>query len=244
MGAIGPNAGQFVARPHRLKSIAGWRRQTGGVVQLTFDDGPFPIITNQVLSLLARYRTTGTFFVLGQQVRRHPECVKQILSAHHTVGNHTQTHPNFNWAAFNAPFRELLRNQAVVTAATGHRPTLTRPPFGRVTPGFLLAAWRLGLKIAGWTLDSGDWRCRNERDADVCASELVSEVRAGDVVLFHDTNPYLPRILAKVLPELDDRGWLKRNGQPTSCSTANLAKVTGREPSRTVDCDVIPAVSG
>lgn len=229
VATVGPPGVRFVARPHRLKRMVMDSRvpAPSGGIAFTFDDGPHPSVTPGTLARLARYHVSATFFVLGRHVDRLPEVVRRTAAAGHHIGNHTYTHPRFRWTAFERPFRELLRCQAVVSQACGQRPTAMRPPYGRVTPGLLTAAWRLGLLMYGWTLDSGDWQCRTVDDADTCAAEVLAAVQPGDTLLLHDTNPYLGRILDRVLPELDARGLLGTNrpslARPVVTPRARLA---------------------
>jgi peptidoglycan/xylan/chitin deacetylase (PgdA/CDA1 family) len=179
------------------------RHDRSSVVSLTFDDGPHPLRTPAVLDRLRRYRTRATFYLIGERVAAAPTLPERIVGDGHALGNHTFSHPSFAPFAAAEPLRELTRCQAAVPLATTFR-----PPYGRLTPGVLLAARRLGLPVVTWSIDSGDWLCRCEADAVACAHQILELVRPGDIVLLHDDRPWVGTILDVLLPELLARGLL------------------------------------
>jgi peptidoglycan/xylan/chitin deacetylase (PgdA/CDA1 family) len=184
---------RFVRRPF-------WTRRRAGPVLLTFDDGPHPTHTADVLDRLERSGVRAAFFLLGNRVAACPELVRRMRNDGHRVGNHTFSHPRPTWFGFRSAHRELAECQRSVTEAAGEPPAQFRPPMGRWTLPLRLAAARHRLKPLGWTLDSGDWRVRGDADADRCGEELLTAVRPGDVVLLHDYHPWIGRILDVLLP--------------------------------------------
>src|SRR4029453_916886 len=112
-----------------------WRGPAGRrSVALTFDDGPHPVTTRRILAVLAATRHRATFFVLGEKARLHPEVVREIHAAGHTIGVHGDRHDRFH--SFRMPWRvrrELLRAARSVEDATGVRPPLFRPPLGHTS---------------------------------------------------------------------------------------------------------------
>jgi peptidoglycan-N-acetylglucosamine deacetylase len=98
-------------------------------VALTFDDGPHPVTTRQVLEALAPTRHRATFFVLGEKVRRHPDVVREIHAGGHSLALHGDSHDRLH--SFRMPWSvrdAILRAEAAVEAATGARPPFFRPP--------------------------------------------------------------------------------------------------------------------
>jgi peptidoglycan/xylan/chitin deacetylase (PgdA/CDA1 family) len=160
-------------------------------VLLTFDDGPHPQHTPFVLDRLAAFDLTAAFFLVGMRIT-DPSLVHRIAEAGHLLGNHTFSHSDPRWWTFAED--EVRRCQSLVPGAT-----LFRPPMGRLTPGLWLAARRCGLRCVTWSLDSGDWRCRNAEDATECATQVAEAIRPGDVVLFHDHHRWIEPILDVVL---------------------------------------------
>src|SRR5438552_7706724 len=121
-------------------------------VALTFDDGPHPVTTRRTLAVLAATRHRATFFVLGEKARRHPEVVREIHAAGHTLGVHGDRHDRLH--AFRMPWRvrdELLRAARAVEDATGVRPRFFRPPLGPTSVPTTRGARRAGLIVVGWS---------------------------------------------------------------------------------------------
>jgi peptidoglycan/xylan/chitin deacetylase (PgdA/CDA1 family) len=180
-------------------------------VLLTFDDGPHPIYTPAVLDRFAAVGARGAFFLVGKRVT-DPALVQRIADDGHLLGNHTFEHAVPRWCAGGAARLDMRKCLAVVPSAT-----LFRPPYGRLTPGLWLEARRLGLECTGWSLDSGDWRCRSDADAADCAREVLARVRPGDIVLFHDDHHRVLPILDAVLPVL-----AARHALPSSTATSGI----------------------
>ncbi len=99
-------------------------------IALTFDDGPDPRQTPQILKILDQYQAKATFFVVGDRVNRNPEIVRQQLKLGHEVANHSFHHPSFQRLNSNAMNSEITQTQEAVFQATGYTPTLFRPPGG------------------------------------------------------------------------------------------------------------------
>lgn len=171
----------------------------GAHIVLTFDDGPHPEHTPAVLDRLAAFGLRAAFFLVGNRVT-DPALVQRILADGHALGNHTFTHAVPRWHDGLTAFNDVKRCQARVPGAT-----LFRPPLGKLTPGLWFAAKRHNLRCWNWSLDSGDWRCRNEADAATCAREVLTLTHPGDVILFHDDHRWIGPILDAVLPELAER---------------------------------------
>ncbi|MDO9352061.1 MAG: polysaccharide deacetylase family protein [Solirubrobacteraceae bacterium] len=180
-----------VGRPSsEIPLVHDWQRPPRRPLHLTFDDGPDPTWTPQVLELLALYEATATFFVLGWRMRDHPELIEEILAAGHDVELHGDAHLDHEIASLgdlvadtDAALR-LLRAHGVV-------PQWWRIPFGRPGEHTRALANAHGVRLVGWDIDTFDWR------GDGWAEQQPS-VRAvaehGGVVLMHDAvAPGTPR---------------------------------------------------
>ena len=110
------------------------RTQRDRTLALTFDDGPNPAVTPRLLDLLDRYDARATFFVIGRHVRACPELAAEIALRGHSLGNHTDTHPNLLWLSQARVLDELERCSASILQATGKRARIMRPPFGYRAP--------------------------------------------------------------------------------------------------------------
>lgn len=176
-------------------------RQTAAPRRLaiTFDDGPNPAITPQLLDLLARYHAKCTFFVVGKFVRECPALVKEISARGHALGNHTDTHPNLFFCGPEETHQELLRATAAIEHASWSAPVWFRPPFGYRSPWLSEIVHRQGMRTVMWTLLPGDWRAKplawlNSRlqpIADHAAQNSpppASRSAGGDILCLHDGN--------------------------------------------------------
>ena len=155
-------------------------------VALTFDDGPDPVSTPRFLDALEVLGVPATFFVVGQEVRRHPRLASQIAERGHELAVHGWTHDR-PWApAPRRDLRDLSRAAAAVCDATGQIPRWYRPPYGILTGGRLAAAARCGLRPVLWSAWGRDWTA-GATAASVLAT-VRRDLRGGGTVLLHDTD--------------------------------------------------------
>jgi peptidoglycan/xylan/chitin deacetylase (PgdA/CDA1 family) len=190
------------ARPARTSAA-----RAAGVVYLTFDDGPTPAWTPQVLDLLARYRARATFFVVGRSAATWPGLVRRAYASGHGVGNHTWNHRRLTGLRGAGLAAEVGATSAVIGRATGARPRCLRPPYGTVDAASAYQARALGLRLTMWDVDPYDWR---RPGAGVIAGRVLSRVRSGDVVLLHDGGGDRSQTVAalrQVLASLSARGF-------------------------------------
>lgn len=148
-GAVYPRAqlfGHTVCRTNSPRKLA-----------ITFDDGPNPAITPQLLDLLDRNQAKATFFVIGRFVRECPDLVKETAARGHAIGNHTDAHRNLTWLSPSQVTVELRLCHHAITNAIGAPAKWFRPPYGFRNPWVIPAATELGCKTAMWTLIPGDW---------------------------------------------------------------------------------------
>jgi peptidoglycan-N-acetylglucosamine deacetylase len=169
-------------------------------VALTFDDGPWPANTPKVLGELAKAHVKATFFLVGKQVRRHPELVASEMQAGMTIGSHSFSHPQpFGALSSDAIGREIDGGVAAL-AELGVKTSLFRPPGGAVPPVVVSAARAKGLHTVVWTVDPDDWK--RGTTADQIVQRVMAEAKPGAIVLLHDgggdrsaTIEALPRII-------------------------------------------------
>lgn len=176
------------------------------VVALTFDDGPHPEFTPELLDVLARHRARGTFFMLGEAARRHPVLVRQIAQAGHAIGNHSWNHPSFPLITSRERKAQI---QACAQALAPFGQPLFRPPYGEQHMASRLDALLLHFEVVTWNRDVGDWW---DRDVDRMATLLADRVRPGDIVVLHDALYRQPEVgreptLARE-PNMDRRAML------------------------------------
>jgi len=174
------------------------------LVYLTFDDGPNPKLTPQVLDLLDQYHCLATFFVIGQHVREYPDLTREILRRGHAIGNHSDTHGyTFAMHSVRGYTEELETSQQAIFDATGTWPRYFRAPFGFRSPLLEPALCRTGLHLMSWTRRGFDTRCRSPRKV---LKRLTQNLTCGDILLLHD-GPYgldqaEGAMVLQVLPDL------------------------------------------
>jgi peptidoglycan/xylan/chitin deacetylase (PgdA/CDA1 family) len=198
LAAAGITAYGAVYPPAQLFGPTICRTNSARKLALTFDDGPNPAITPKLLDLLDRYNARATFFVIGRYVRECPELVKETVARGHSVGNHTETHPNLFWCAPTQIRIELRLCQDAIRNVLGAPPKWFRPPFGMRNPWVIPAARELGYRTIMWTLIPGDWQekpaewliPRMQPIADRAQRSPESGSRTalgnGDVLCLHD----------------------------------------------------------
>lgn len=180
-------------------------------VALTFDDGPHPVTTRRILAVLAATRHRATFFVLGAKARRHPDVVREIQAAGHTIGVHGDRHDR--WHSFRMPWRvraEIRSAARAVEEATGVRPRFFRPPLGHTSVTTTLGVRGAGMTIVAWSTRGLDGIRAQTPQAVV--TRVARSVTDGGIVMLHDASehddfePASVRALPELLRVLDDRG--------------------------------------
>ncbi len=185
--------------------------QANASVALTFDDGPDPAVTPQVLDLLAASGARASFFCIGERARRHPALVRQIAAAGHGVENHSLTHPHsFAFQLTRSLRREVEGAQAILADITGQPPAWFRSPMGFRNPMLDPVLHRAGLQQAAWTRRGYDTRCG---EPALVLRRLLRGLDGGDVLMLHDGHaartpddaPVVLRVLPLLLRALAER---------------------------------------
>ena len=179
-------------------------------IALTMDDGPSES-TAEVLEILNKYRAPSTFFQCGANVRRLPQIAREVLSAGHEIGNHTDSHPRLDFKSSRFIYRELEQAQESIQHATGIYPRLFRAPFGVRWFGLREAQARLRLLGVMWTAIGVDWKWPEER----VALGLLNGAKSGAILCLHDGRQLAVKpdisatlgALRRLLPVLIDRGF-------------------------------------
>ena len=166
---------------------------------LTFDDGPGRH-TTQLLDVLRSRNAHATFFVLGEQVRREPQIVRQIAAEGHEIDNHSFDHPDFRHLSREEQQKEIDATQSALRAL-GIEPKFFRPPYGDYDADTVRAAARDGLVVVLWTTDGKDWKYHTVHalEANV-AREL--KVNIGGIYLFHDVHAWTVEAMPTILDRM------------------------------------------
>ncbi len=167
-------------------SVVSGVRVSERVVALTFDDGPRPPFTNAILDVLRDQGVVATFFLVGQNVERHPDLARRIVREGHAVGNHGWAHRALDKLSVAAAHDEIGRGASAIRQATGIRPRILRPPFGaldgRIRGRGGVAADH-DQTLVMWSVETRDWATRSPRTVAV---GTLRQVEPGAVILLHD----------------------------------------------------------
>jgi peptidoglycan/xylan/chitin deacetylase (PgdA/CDA1 family) len=192
---LGPNLTRLPASAAQRKEVA-----------LTFDDGPDPEVTPQVLDLLDRYQAKASFFCIGEKAAAYPDIVKDIVRRGHSVENHSYRHPHaFSFFGTKRLRHEVQTAQETITAVAGRAPLFFRAPAGFRSPMLDPVLARAGLHYASWTRRGLDGV---KSDPAAVLRRLTTGLAAGDVLLLHDgaREPVVLTVLPVLLERLAEQG--------------------------------------
>ena len=185
------------------RSVSTQKKQ----VALTFDDGPHPSLTPQILEILARHDIPATFFMVGQNVINYPTAAKAVIDAGHEIGNHTFTHPHLAAMDESSIMQEIDKCEEALEELCECRPHLLRTPQGVLTPSLERCLRNADYILVLWSLDTRDW---DNKSTACIVQTVLDNVKAGDIVLMHDYVSYnsrTPEALEAVIPALLSQGY-------------------------------------
>jgi peptidoglycan-N-acetylglucosamine deacetylase len=152
-------------------------------IYLTFDDGPIPEVTDFVLETLGEFGAMGTFFCVGDNIRKHPEVFQRVVTADHSVGNHTFNHLNGFKNSNENYFSNIQECDSYINNAE-NKSNLFRPPYGRIRNS-QIQVLKKNYKIIMWDVLSGDFD--KSLAPDKCLKETIRCTKPGSIVVFHDS---------------------------------------------------------
>ena len=152
-------------------------------IALTFDDGPHPSYTPQILALLKQYKAQATFFCVGRLVAAYPTLVRQAYRAGNSIGNHSWSHPDLALLSPASLQWQLVHTSDTIQAAIGVRPTFFRPPYGILSVEVLTQVYHLGLTTIMWNGEARDWQ---RPGVNVIIQRIFWYARNGAIILLHD----------------------------------------------------------
>lgn len=177
------------------------------VVYLTFDDGPHPVYTPQVLDLLTQYDAKATFYVVGRMVSNFPDVARRVAAEGHSIQLHTWHHDNLTKLSRQEFVADSNRVQALLAKTVGMRASCLRPPYGAINSRVRQWATELNLGVSMWDVSGADW---TDISADTIARIVTARVTPGSVVLLHDGGGNRGRTvsaLETILADLSEAGY-------------------------------------
>jgi peptidoglycan/xylan/chitin deacetylase (PgdA/CDA1 family) len=176
-------------------------------IALTIDDGPNTVYTPQVLRLLAKYKVTATFSMIGIQAAAEPGVARDVASAGHVISNHTWRHLDLVWLPPSAVIDEMDRGTGAIHRATGQTPAMFRAPYGAWSPMVLRHCQRTGMMPLAWSVDPRDW---SRPGVSAIVGNILRNTRTGSIILEHDGGGDRSETVAAlgiVIPSLLDAGY-------------------------------------
>jgi peptidoglycan/xylan/chitin deacetylase (PgdA/CDA1 family) len=181
-------------------------KSDGNELALTFDDGPHPEYTPQILDILKNNGVKATFFVIGKNAELYPELVERMVREGHTVGNHTYAHRPIHEQKEEGFYRDVLKNRSLLSGFSV-KDGLFRPPGGVCDEKVLALGKKLDYDVILWTVDTEDWKApATER----IVNAVLQNVKGGDIILMHDYvagQSNTPAALEELLPALLEKGY-------------------------------------
>ena len=177
------------------------------LIALTFDDGPHPKETHEVLDILDKYNVKGTFFVVVKHANWYSEPLIRASKECHEIVNHTFSHPDISNLSSDDIKREIKECEDTLVKITGKKPTLFRPPYGSYSEDKLgKIAKECGYKIILWTtIDAKDWK--NPPSVQI-SDTIINKVQNGDIILLHDYGTEnTVKALDIIIPSLMEKGY-------------------------------------
>ena len=177
------------------------------MIALTFDDGPHPRYTRQILDILDKYGVKATFFFVGQNIEYYPESALDVVKAGHEVGNHTYDHHRVEKMTQDDVLYEMTRCDDMIYSLSEYQTVLFRPPEGAFGEAVENSAAALGYSVILWSIDTRDWA--HSSPAEIYEN-VMHNVDSGDIILMHDYVSYnspTPKALELIIPELQRQGY-------------------------------------
>ncbi|MBT7617550.1 MAG: polysaccharide deacetylase family protein [Calditrichaeota bacterium] len=152
-------------------------------VYLTFDDGPDPDSTPEIIRILNQTKCPATFFVTGYQAEKHPSIVERIHREGNSIGSHGYHHKSLLFRTANQVLHEIRRTKDVISKITGESTRLFRPPYGRFGLSHLDVVRNQKSKMVLWSLSGLDWK---SQESNEIVRRVTKRIKSGDIVLLHD----------------------------------------------------------
>lgn len=180
-------------------------------VYLTFDDGPIPEVTEWVLELLKKENIKATFFCIGDNIQKHPDIFKKVISEEHSFGNHTFNHLN-GWKTSTKKYIENIELcNSVIEKHIGYdkKPKLFRPPYGKIGRKQTKKLIEKGYEIIMWDVLSYDFD--NSLNPEKCLENTLKNISNGSIIVFHDSikaRKNLQIVLPILIQKLKEKGFV------------------------------------
>jgi len=197
----------FLAFSHNVSAENTAQNEETKKIALTFDDGPHPRYTPQILDILDEYGIKATFFVIGVNARDYSDTLDKVVSAGHEIANHTYTHLHLSDRSVGKLKDEIEKCEDEIYSRTDIKTKLFRPPEGYIRDKVGQIAKDLDYNVILWDLDTKDW---DHTPPEKIAENVIANIQSGDIILMHDFIGYnspTPQALRLFIPKLLEMGY-------------------------------------
>ena len=186
---------------YKARAVAADSMADDRKIAITFDDGPHPYYTEQLLDGLKERGVKATFFVMGKHVEENPELVERMYSEGHLIGNHTYSHIQLNKSNGDTFKEELVKTSELIEELTGQEVQYVRPPYGTWDKKF---EKELNMFPVLWTIDPLDWCSDN---VAVIVQKVTSKAKENSIILLHDEYKTTVTAALQIIDELQKEGY-------------------------------------
>ena len=173
-------------------------------VAISFDCAWGVDYTDKLLSVMKEHNVKSTFFMVEFWTKKHPDYVKKIFDFGHEIGTHSATHPYMSKLSESAIIKELTTSKQEIERITGRTVELFRAPYGDYNDRLIKTAKDLGLFTIQWDVDSLDWK---DLSAEQIRNRVLSRVKNGSIVLFHNQGLHTHEALDSIIKGLKEKGY-------------------------------------
>lgn len=176
-------------------------------IALSFDDGPHPTHTCEIIEILNKHGVKGTFFVVGKNVVNYPDVLRQIVDNGHEVANHSFSHTITKNSTKDAILKEMRFTHDAILNVCETEVRFFRPPGGSISADMVDAAKSMNYNIILWNIDTRDWA---HTDKSTIIKNVLSNIKSGSIILFHDYisgKTPTPQTIDELIPLLLEQGY-------------------------------------
>jgi peptidoglycan/xylan/chitin deacetylase (PgdA/CDA1 family) len=174
-------------------------------VALSFDDGPHPLYSPQILDTLKKCNVQASFFCIGKNIQGNETILRRINDEGHITGNHSYSHDFlFDMFGTQKMLVDMQQMDNAVTSVTGVKPALFRPPYGVMNPNLAKAIKKGNYLPVGWSIRSFDTTIK---DREKLLSRIMKRLKSGDIILLHDTMEITAGILPELIEKIKSKGF-------------------------------------
>lgn len=171
------------------------------MIALTFDDGPYAPVGNQIMDCLAQYNGKATFFIVGNRVASYRQELQRMVSEGHEIGNHTYEHKYLTKLNSDQIKYQINKCNDAVFDACGVRPELVRLPGGLKNNTVIE---NINVPIIMWSIDTMDWKTKNAVKTE---ESVIGKVKDGDIILMHEIYKQSGLAATSIIPKLTEQGY-------------------------------------